>query len=309
MKFKKFMVWFLSILILFFLFLHFYLPRTITEINNPLLKITRDVYQSLQPKQPVLGKQVANYGGFSPTKFTWKSNDGLTLHGQYKQVAQAKATVLLLHGIQSSKERYNSLMPFLASQDYSSVAVDLRAHGESDGQFCTFGVQEKQDISALIDLLEQENFQQPYGIWGHSLGGAVALQTLAIDSRLKFGVVESTFSNFKTIVDDYFQFYTKTSFPKLTNYLAKRAGQLSNFNYLDVSPLTACKQITQPMLIVHGTNDQKISIKYGKANFEALASSNKQFLPIQNGSHDSIWEDAGNEYFTTVKSFLDSAIE
>lgn len=300
------MLWLISLVVVCFLFLHFYLPRTITEIENPLLQVSKGVYNSFQPKQEKPKTSVVS--DFEPTKLTWQSHDGLTLYAQFTQVEKPKATVLLLHGIQSSKERYNLLMPFLAQQGYNSISVDLRAHGESDGKFCTFGVNEKKDIKILINQLEKNQFQQPFGIWGHSLGGAVSLQAMAVDSRLKFGVVESTFSDFKTIVDDYFSLYIGFSFPLLTNYLANRAGRLSNFDYLEASPINACRQIEQPVLMVHGSADQKISIRYGKANFDALQSANKKFISVKNGSHDYIWQDAGEHYFDTVVEFLDFAI-
>ena len=47
------------------------------------------------------------------------------------------------------------LSTFLSENGFNSVALDLRAHGESEGQLCSFGVNEKKDIQKLIDYLPQ----------------------------------------------------------------------------------------------------------------------------------------------------------
>lgn len=306
---KQVSIWGIGFVVSLVLFIHFYLPKTITEINNPLLQFAKGIYQQIQNKPKSVAQTNYTKCFFSPKKLTWQSNEGLTLHADFLKANQPKGTILLLHGIQSSKERYHALMPILAEHGYSSVSLDLRAHRDSEGRFCTFGVKEKLDVQALISQLEENGVQKPFGIWGHSLGGAVALQSLALDSRLSFGIIESSFSSFETIVDDYFSLYSGFSFPIFSSYLARRAGRLSNFNASESSPIQACKQINQPMFLVHGDADKKISINYGKANFDALSSSKKYFLPIKNGSHDQIWEDAGKDYFFTVIQFIDSVVD
>jgi cephalosporin-C deacetylase-like acetyl esterase len=46
-----------------------------------------------------------------------------------------------------------------------------------------------------------------FGVWGQSLGGAIGLQAIGFDKRIKFGIIESAFSSFKITVDDYFKLY------------------------------------------------------------------------------------------------------
>jgi len=155
-------------------------------------------------------------------------------------------------------------------------------------------------------VLEDEELHTPIGIWGQSLGGAVALQAMAVEDRIQFGVVESTFSDFKTITNDYFKNYFGFSFQPLTNYLVNRAGKIADFNPDDASPLEYCKQIEQPVLMVHGTKDKRIKIKYGIENFKNLKSSDKKFLEIKDANHASIWETGGDLYFEKVYNFIEA---
>ena len=280
------------------LFVHFLLPRIITEIRNPFVEFVRNTNHS-EPS--------SNYSATNQKQITFHSFDGTKLSATitYSTLDSARATIILLHGIRSSKETFQALSQNLASLGYNSVALDLRAHGQSGGTFCTFGVKEKKDVSVLLDILKStENLSPNFGIWGQSLGGAVALQTLALDNRLKFGIIESAFSDFTTIVNDYFNFHFGFSFPSFTNYLIHRAGKISDFDPNMASPLLSCKNITQPILLIHGNNDKRISINYAKKNFENLNSTQKSFLEIDKATHLNVWRMGGEVYFNQVFDFI-----
>lgn len=280
-------------LLLFFiglLFLHFYVPRIITEIKNPFISV-----------------DVSSNSFENGKAIEYSSNDDLTLKGHltYSQQYTAKGTIILVHGIRGNKEHFINLSEKLAQEGYNSVAIDLRAHGESGGVHCTFGVREKEDISALLDYLKvSENINENVGIWGQSLGGAVSLQAMGIDERIKYGIIESTFTDFKKITNDYFAYHLGFSFEFLTNYLVYRAGTIAEFNPDEACPNNSCKNITQPILLVHGNKDAKIDIKYGRKNFETIKSAQKEFVEIDGGTHLNVWEIGGNQYFDKALTFI-----
>ncbi|WP_299521297.1 alpha/beta hydrolase [Winogradskyella sp.] len=287
----------LSIIVL--LLIHFFVPRLITEIRNPVVSL-------IKRNKPVeVGFTTTNQEILRKKLFI-PSFDGIKLsaHLTYASAKTPKSTIILLHGIRSSKTHFLELSAFLSENGYNSVAIDLRAHGESEGQFCTFGVAEKKDIKSVIDyLIEKENFEN-IGIWGQSLGGAVALQAMGFDQRIKFGIIESTFTDFKTIVNDYFDLHAGFSFKPFSDYLANRAARIADFDADDAHPIKYCENIDQPILIVHGNKDKRIDVSYGKANFSKLKSANKAFLEINNATHLNVWEVGGDKYFSRVIEFL-----
>ena len=73
----------------------------------------------------------------------------------YSCLDSTKGTIILLHGIRSNKSHFNDLSNYLSTNGFNSVALDLRAHGESEGKFCSFGVNEKRDVKKLIHFLEK----------------------------------------------------------------------------------------------------------------------------------------------------------
>lgn len=76
------------------------------------------------------------------------SHDGLRLHGQLLQQPGAKGTILLFHGYRSSWIiDFSIVLPYYYSLGYNLLAVDERAHGQSEGVYITFGVHERRDAA------------------------------------------------------------------------------------------------------------------------------------------------------------------
>lgn len=283
-----------------FLLLHFYIPRFITEIKNPLVEVIRGNG----------AKSTGTYVENNQLKgkfLNFKSIDNIELSSYltYSSSDTTKGTIILLHGIRSNKEHFIELCAKLSKLGFNTVALDLRAHGNSEGTHCTFGVKEKKDISELINVLaKREKITENIGVWGQSLGGAVALQALGSDKRIKFGVIESTFSDFKTITHDYFKTHLGFTFKPLTDYLVYRAGKIAEFDPKEAKPIEYCEKIEQPILIVHGNKDQKIDISYGRDNFNKIQSKQKEFIEVENANHLNVWQTGGNDYFTRVFKFI-----
>lgn len=292
---------FLVLLILGLLITHFFVPRLISEIRSPvvsLIKRNRNVtHKLITEENSEIKRKTISINSF----------DGLKISANltYSSLDSIKGTIILLHGIRSNKTHFIDLSNFLSKNGYNSVAMDLRAHGESEGQFCTFGVNEKKDVQKLIDYLYENENLKHIGIWGQSLGGAISLQAMGFDDRLKFGIVESTFSDFKTIVNDYFDLHAGFSFTPFTNYLVNRTGNIAEFDPNDAKPIKYCENIKQPILVVHGNDDKRINIKYGKDNFLKIKTNDKEFIEIDSANHSNVWKVGGKEYFDKVLLFLD----
>ncbi|WP_299110531.1 alpha/beta hydrolase [uncultured Winogradskyella sp.] len=287
-------------LILGLLFTHFFIPRLITEIRNPLVSLIK---RNKVKDFDIAAKSIEN---INRKELSITSFDAIKLSARltFSSLDSTKGTIILLHGIRSNKNAFFDLSTFLAKNGFNSVALDSRAHGNSGGQFCSFGVNEKKDIKSVIDYLINEENINNIGIWGQSLGGAIGLQAMGFDKRIKFGIIESTFSDFRTIVDDYFKLHVGFSFKPFSNYLVNRAGDIADFDVNDAKPLTYCETITQPILVVHGNKDDRINIAYGKANFSRIKSKHKEFLEIDNANHLNVWAIGGTPYFDKVLVFL-----
>ncbi|REE08241.1 serine aminopeptidase S33 family [Winogradskyella pacifica] len=287
-------------LILGLLAIHFFVPRLISEIKNPVVGLIK------RNKNVSFDVASNNASKLNQKAFAFNSFDGLKLSAQltYSSLDSSKGTVILLHGIRSNKDQFKNVIDFLSENGFNAVALDSRAHGKSEGDFCSFGVHEKKDVASLIDYLSKHENLSHFGVWGQSLGGAIGLQAMGYDQRIKFGIIESAFSEFRTIVNDYFDLHAGFSYTPFSNYLVNRAGQIAAFDSNDASPIKYCETINQPILIVHGNIDERINIKYAKANFSKIPSTNKEFIEIDSANHSNVWKVGGEAYFNRVLAFI-----
>jgi len=244
-------------------------------------------------------------------RFSFQTKDSLTLKGYWISATDsAKATIILLHGVGSCKEHFFGLAKQLANWGYNSVIFDGRAHGESQGQFCTYGYYEKYDVQQLFWLAKQKYPNQKIGIWGNSLGGAIALQSLDLEQNLAFGIIESTFSSLSQVVFDYKKrLFRGFGIRFLSDYALARAGEIGNFDPNEVNPTQSATEIYQPVFMAHGKADRHIGIENGRKNFEALSSEEKQFVAIPKAGHIDLIKFGGDVYRQQIKDFLESQVK
>lgn len=290
-----------------------YRKRKITAIVLVIMSITVFfVTHNILPyaiisrhKQP--STQLPSELGLKAEEDSFKINDSIHLKGYWvtPEKGQPKSILLLLHGIGGGKEHFYKLAKSLADQQIASVVYDARGHGESEGDYISYGFYEKKDVSVIVSKVKERYPDIPIGIWGNSMGGAVALQALAIEPRLDFGVIESTFTDLNTIVHEYQKRYSLgIGLQSITNYALERAGEIGKFDPLQVRPINDVKHIEQSIFIAHGTDDPNISFKYGQALFENLKSKDKTFYPVQGANHYNLQEVGGDAYVEAVMEFI-----
>ncbi len=221
---------------------------------------------------------------------------------------KARATIVVLHGIGSAKETYFGFARWLAEQGFNVVVYDQRAHGRSGGKYCTFGFYEKKDVSKIIDMVLKKHSKLPIGIHGTSMGGAVALQALAIEKRLSFGIIESTFNTLENVMEEYGRDMLKFRSRWLIRRILSRAAVIAQFDPFDIKPVESCRDIEQPMLIIHGDADEKIPIAFNRDNFNALKTSDKEFFTVKGAGHENVGEVGGVLYEQKLLDFLNRCV-
>jgi uncharacterized protein len=257
-----------------------------------------------------LNAPAAEYLHKNYTQFDVTTKDSITLKGfliKGKGHTKYLGTVIILHGIGANKESQIPLAEYFASFGFNAIIFDLRAHGESGGKFCTFGYYEKYDIMQIIDKIQSDLPDAgPVGIMGSSLGGAIAMQALAIDKRIKCGVIVSTFSSLDEVVFDYTKRMLHIPFRFASDIALKEAGRLANFNPDDVKPFEFAKRIEQPVLYVHGSNDGNINLNNARKNYDNTKSANKLLYIIPNAHHNDVNEIGGADYKAYVLHFFNT---
>ncbi len=205
-------------------------------------------------------------------EFESKVSDGpVKLHGLWLPADKpARAPVLLyLHGARWNVAGSAPRIRRMHELGFSVLAIDYRGFGKS-----TPGLPSEamayEDARAAWDWLAAKYPERQRYIFGHSLGGAIAidLASRVVDERGT--IVEGTF----------------TSIPDVASTM--------KWGWLPIGPLISQRfeavrkvaRVGSPLLVVHGDQDRLIQSELGRKLYEA-AQGRKRFLLVEGGSHHS----------------------
>lgn len=194
------------------------------------------------------------------------------LHGLWlasEQQAARGPVLLYLHGARWNVEGSSPRIRRMQELGFSVLAIDYRGFGRS-----TPGLPSEEmayeDARAAWDWLAAKYPARARYIFGHSLGGAVAIDLASKVDDEQGTIVEGTF----------------TSIPDVASSM--------KWGWLPVGPLITQRfesvlkvaKIGSPLLVVHGDNDRLIDSELGRKLYEAAAGK-KRFLLVEGGSHYS----------------------
>jgi hypothetical protein len=242
--------------------------------------------------------------------FTLASAEGLPLSCWLLHPAgRPCGTVVYLHGVSESKISGLPMAGVLCAAGFMVMLYDQRRHGDSGGRFCTYGFYEKHDVSTVITHLQSRPELQlgRIGLFGTSMGAAVALQAAAVDARVAAVAAESGFARLRSVFDDYQKRMIKLPFHFLRNIVIMRSEQLAHFKASAVAPVESVRRIRIPVLLMHGTADPLIRPLYSQQVFEH-ANEPKELWMIPGATHSNTFEVGGEEYRRTVTAFFERTL-
>jgi uncharacterized protein len=130
-----------------------------------------------------------------------RTNERLRIAGWWIPHPRADGRcVILLHGYADAKVGSIAWAPTWHALGWNVLAIDLRAHGESAGRFCTGGFHEREDVSQVIDQLRARRPAETSRLvlFGASFGAAVAVATAAMRDDVEAVVLDSPVPDFAT---------------------------------------------------------------------------------------------------------------
>jgi uncharacterized protein len=240
-------------------------------------------------------------------ELTLKTAEGIHLScWLVKAQHNPRGTIIYMHGVSECKIVGLPITKVLHERGYNVFLYDARRHGDSGGTYCTYGFYEKHDTTTIINYLFSRSDVRvgKIGLFGTSMGAAVAIQVAALDKRIVAVVAESGFATLRTIFDDYQQRMTKLPWHYLRNIVIKRSEHLAHFKAHAVSPLDAVREIHVPIFFLHGTADNLIKYSYSEMVYEN-AHQPKELWLIANAHHNDMAETGGEEYTRRIAEFFD----
>lgn len=143
-------------------------------------------YQAIRPsRKPVCCICPAD-SGLDYKDVTLETSDGLTLQGWYIP-SNNGAAIVVVHGFGSNRIGALPHGIMLAHHGYGVLLIDLRAHGESEGETFPFAWESDEDVLAALEYLQSQPDidSDRIGALGLSTGGIVVLQAATNSEHIK----------------------------------------------------------------------------------------------------------------------------
>jgi uncharacterized protein len=213
------------------------------------------------------------------------TSGGLTLRGWlFRAPAPRRGLLVYLHGISDNRQGGAGIARRYGPLGWDVLAYDQRAHGESQGDACTYGFHEKADLARALDELPLQAGAGRVVVLGMSLGGSVALQAAAADPRVRAVVAVAPFSDLERIARERAPFFVREGDLRAALRLAEMEGR---FQVAAVSPVRLAPQVRVPVLLVHGAEDKETRPAHSRALDAALGGPHELVL-VPGATHGTV---------------------
>jgi fermentation-respiration switch protein FrsA (DUF1100 family) len=231
--------------------------------------------------------------GLTVEEVAFRAWDGTKLHGWWAPAvatAKAKGTVVFCHGNYGNVSHHVGSVAWLPRRGFNLLLFDYRGYGQSEGELSREGT--VADAIAAIDFALARDAEHTV-VFGHSLGGAVAIPAVAARPQVKAVAVESTFPSYREAAG--------AAAPPLfwlTSWLVSKG----------FDPEDALANLPpRPLLIIHGTDDHIVPFRLGKHLYD-LALEPKTLYSVEGGRHITPWAQQGERFEAMLCEFFESAL-
>jgi uncharacterized protein len=206
------------------------------------------------------------------------------------QTPNQSPTLIVLHNLGGTRQDHLERMLPLWQREINLLLLDLRSHGQSGGEFFTYGYHEWQDVTAAINNLEKHHGKllQRVTVLGISAGGTVAIAAAAHDRRIHGLITIGTFADLEATIEQQTPWLPQN----WRDRSMASAEQLAKFSIAATSPVQQIRQVTVPVLIAHAEQDDYIPFANGQQLFQA-AHAPKQFYAIAQANHATMLDRDG----------------
>ena len=203
----------------------------------------------------------------------------------------AKAPLLLyLHGARWNVAGSAPRIKRMQELGFSVLAIDYRGFGKSSPELPS-ETMAYEDARAAWDWLAKKHPGEPRYIFGHSLGGAIAIDLAAKVHDEAGTIVEGTFTSILDVASSM-----KWGWLPLAPFVTQHFESVRKVAHLEA-----------PLLVVHGSNDNLILPALGRKLYEA-AKGPKAFVLVEGGSHHNTMGLGQDQYRAALAGLFGRAV-
>lgn len=291
----------------------FFIIRSFSEKDPGSLYLLDGVNNELSPIWEVLPSLFPENMN-EVRKVTYFARDGLGIEA-YLTIPKGSEgknlpTVIILHGGPWVRDSmiFNAQTQFLANRGFAVFQPNFRGSSGYGKTFLELGYGEwggkmQLDIQDGLAWLVRNGIANPDKVCllGASYGGYAALMALAqFPDDYECAIALAPVTDLNLLLKELRgnsseKFITKA----IKNKMDKR-------DLMRLSPYKVAKDISDPILLLHGTLDRIIPFEHSDKMAKALEKANKdvRLIPLQNSGHDLFHEKTRLKYFREIEKFL-----
>jgi fermentation-respiration switch protein FrsA (DUF1100 family) len=216
---------------------------------------------------------------------SYTASDGIRLTSWYAPPKEGKPVFMMFHGNAGNISHRAFKMAYFAERGYGFLLAECRGYGGNAGKPTEQGLYS--DARAAMNWLmkEQKVPENKIIVYGESIGSGPASQ-MALEYRsIKALVLEAPFTSAESIAGDVYPWLKPFIFMTLDKY----------------DNLSKTPHFAMPVIILHGTEDEVIPARHGKALFAAVASPVKKYVSLEGGGHQNLGD---FELFPHIEDFI-----
>ena len=216
---------------------------------------------------------------------------------------------------------------FLVRDNYNTLLIDMRDHGESGGTYAGPGYMESRDILGALKYLQDRGERGPIAVMGHSYGAVAGLYAATKSPDIAAVIADGAFISFEDMVsraDERWRAKIPGTFVLGTlgvaigrfphNLVGSEADLLSSNPRLVRRKESGCaggdfSHWHATHLLSLGEKDEICPPQNAKRMYDAARRPEKLLLVVPNAEHDTTYSTNPQLYESTVVGFLEKALQ
>lgn len=261
--------------------------------------------------------------------------NGILLHVKRDEVENAKASVILTHGIAEHSGRYEALTKALNDANYNVIRYDVRGHGQSQGDRGKLKSYHQMidDLHALVEMEKKLDTKHIF-LFGHSMGGII-VNMYGVKYHDVDGIISSAAPSY--FVKDVLPF--RIIGYKWLGFLAKKSNfaddQLSRIKEVEEAyindPLNLkkfyfslagnmmvsgvrylnknIKKYETPVLLLHGEADKIVPVEFSHRLYDLIPIEDKKIITYPDAYHEILNDIDQEKVRKDIVKWLDNKVK
>ncbi len=274
-------------------------------------------------------------GDWKHETWTFQGKGGLSLHAQAWTPPQARASLIVVHGLGEHAGRYGNVVEYFCPRGFAIHGYDHRGFGRSEGRRAYTDSLDDflDDLDTFVGAVRERRPGEKIGIVGHSMGGLIVLRWAAMRDPQVAAVITSgaalepgqAVAALKRLAAKIFSRIAPTlsmsnevetadlshdpavvkayeEDPLVIRTITARLGHeiLSGMG----ETLALADRVTRPLLLLHGGDDRLVAPS-GSVKFHEATGAPGKRLHLYPGLYHEIFNEFGKEkVFQDMEAWL-----